>query len=440
MNTCWLIAWIPIAVFALVQSALMVLHLYEHHRFARGRIAKPREIENPRRVAVFAPCKGLDLELEDNLRPLLEQDYPDYQVTFIVQGPDDPACRAIRRLIDEHPRVAARLLVAGNAVDTGQKVHNLLVATRQLDREVEILAFVDSDARPRRDWLRQLVQRLDRPGVGAATGYRWFVPVRARQANYLLHNINSCVAGMLGPGGHHLVWGGSWAIRRDVFEAMGLGEAWRRTLSDDLVAARLLHENQMFVEFEPACMLASPLDHTWRQTLTFLRRQYMLARVYVPRWWLLGFTGTSVAMLAFWGGLVLTAGGLVSGASWTGIPAMISLAYYVLSIVHSLMRQRLATLYASDHAAAVSAAVRWGAWIGPIAGLANWLVMVSSLVGRRLTWRGITYRLGRGGRVRLVRRLDAAAKTGEPLVMRRAAVSPPCPKAPRLLAESSMFF
>jgi cellulose synthase/poly-beta-1,6-N-acetylglucosamine synthase-like glycosyltransferase len=71
-----------------------------------------------------------------------------------------------------------RTIVAGPAVDRGQKVHNLSVVTSAIDRASEVLVFVDSDARPAGDWLKSLVAPLQDETLGATTGYRWFVPVR----------------------------------------------------------------------------------------------------------------------------------------------------------------------------------------------------------------------------------------------------------------------
>ena len=43
----------------------------------------------------------------------------------------------------------------------------------------------------------------------------------------------------------YMVWGGSWAIRRDIFDQIGLHRAWEGTLSDDLVASRELLREAM---------------------------------------------------------------------------------------------------------------------------------------------------------------------------------------------------
>src|SRR6185503_7474508 len=98
-------------------------------------------------VSVIAPGRGLEPGLIDNLRPLLAQDYPSYEVLFVFDALDDPAIK----IVDELKRttaVPARTVIAGPATDCGQKVHNLRVAVMEIDPESELLVFVDTDARP----------------------------------------------------------------------------------------------------------------------------------------------------------------------------------------------------------------------------------------------------------------------------------------------------
>ena len=193
------------------------------------------------RAVILAPCKGSEPALRQNLRALFQQDYPDYEITFIVQQANDPACAVIGRLMAEHPGVTARLLVAGRASHCGQKVHNLRAGAAALGPQVRYLVFVDSDARPRPEWLRAAIAELDRrPDLGATSGYRWFMPSRPSLAHHVLYSINCNLISLLSSRNHYMVWGGSWAIRRDTFEATGLREAWKGTLSDDLVAAGVL--------------------------------------------------------------------------------------------------------------------------------------------------------------------------------------------------------
>jgi hypothetical protein len=86
--------------------------------------------------------------------------------------------------------------------------------------------------------------------------------------------------------GYNFIWGGSWAITRELFERTGVRDAWRGTLSDDLVATRVLRLAGVRIVFEPACMAASPIDVSWREAARFLRRQFLIGRCYAPVcWW-----------------------------------------------------------------------------------------------------------------------------------------------------------
>ncbi len=289
----WILYWI-VAGAAIIQALLLALQTWEHRRYVRSCMKGCDRHQPSGRVLLCVPCKGHDLNLEDNLRALLEQDYDDYEAAFIVESPADPACTAIRQVMAAHPWMPARLVVAGRATDSGQKVHNLRIATARLSPRIEYLAFADSDARPRPEWLRMLISRLHRPQMGAMTGYRWFVPQRDSAANNLLYSLNCNIISLLGRNSHYLIWGGSWAIRRAVFDKIGLHSAWRGSLSDDLVAGRMLSEAKMQVRFEPACVVASPVDNSLPEAISFLRRQYQISRFYSRDWWMFAALATDV--------------------------------------------------------------------------------------------------------------------------------------------------
>jgi len=341
--------------------------------------------------------------LKDNLQTLFQQDYPHYRLTLIVESDEDPACQTIQELMQEYPGVRSRLVVAGIADGSGQKVHNLLVATEDL-QDAEILAFVDSDARPKRDWLRQLVQHLHHPRTAAATGYRWFVPLRNTLPNLILHSVNASVAALVGPGKHHMLWGGAWAIRREVFEAIDLRSKWQGTLSDDLVAARELANTGMRIDFEPACMTASPSNVSWRQMFEFVRRQYTVARFYSPLWWSLALLFCTVAQAAFWGGAMLTAIGIALRASWAGYAMLMTIGLYATYVVRAALRQNAATRFLPEQQRRLARAKAFDTWLSPVAALANWVGLVGSLWGNCITWRSIKYSIVRGGQIRIVHR------------------------------------
>lgn len=403
MELSWLVAYLLLAGLAIVPAVLGAVQVYEHRRFARSRFKKLPTYRPTGRAVLLVPCRGRDVGLEENLHTLFVQDYDDYEIRFIVESADDPVYPVIRRVMAEHPEVEARVIVAGRAEVSGQKVHNLRVGTARLPDEVEYLAFVDSDARLRRHWLRALLGRLARPDVAATTGYRWFVPHRPSPANHLLYSINCNFAALSGRKAPSFVWGGSWAIRREMFEWLGIRNAWKGTLSDDLVASRLLHRTKLRVDFEPACMVASPLDATLRETISFLRRQYLIVRFYVPAWWWSAFVLITLSNLALWGSLGLVVWGLATGRPSPWLPAGVGAVLYLFGVFRGLVRQDLALVYFPHLSGALKKARRFDVWAGPLVGVVNWLGLAGSLLGREITWRGITYRLFRGGRIRLVR-------------------------------------
>ena len=85
MVSFWLLAYLALAVTAIVQGLLVAVNVYEHRRRAMVRQKKIPDYAPSGRVLVVSPCKGDDPGLEANLRAVLRQDYPDYEVTFVVE-------------------------------------------------------------------------------------------------------------------------------------------------------------------------------------------------------------------------------------------------------------------------------------------------------------------------------------------------------------------
>ncbi|MEN6449394.1 MAG: glycosyltransferase [Thermoguttaceae bacterium] len=406
MDAYSLTVYLLVMGLVLVQFLLVALQTWEHRRYVRSCMRGLDRHQPGGRVVLFSPCKGIDLGLETNLRALFEQDYDDYEITFIVESTDDPACAAIRRAMAAHPWIPAKVVVAGQAAEGGQKVHNLRVATEHLPPRAKYLAFVDSDARPRPEWLRMLVARLDEPGWGAVTGYRWFTPDRPTAANALVYSMNCDILSLLTRSSHGLIWGGSWAMRRDVFENIGLRDAWRGTLSDDLVASRLMRRAGLAVRFEPACVVASPLDESLGSAMAFIRRQYLITRLYTFDWWLFSLVAATFSSLTWLGNLGVLLYGLATGRPSPWIPLAISAVLYLVTVYRGWLRQDLVKTYFPHWEQASRRIQRFDIWANPLVELAHWVGVASAAIGRRIDWRGIRYHVLPGGKVQAILRRD----------------------------------
>ena len=421
MDFYFFIAYCFLAGLAVFQAVLGCLQTWEHRRFARSRFKRLHDCRPRGKAMIFAPCKGVDLDLERNLERLFDQDYEQYEITFIAESRSDPCCAVIERVMSEHGHIRSRLVIAGkadaagsadaNGADangenvSGQKVHNLRFATKDLSPDIDFLVFVDSDAQPRREWLRALIGRLgqrQRTAMGAATGYRWMIPTRPTLLNLILYSINCGVATLFGSRGWYPVWGGSWALRRETFEATDLRRQWAGTLSDDFVAGRVLNAEGRPVKYEPACLVPSPVDNNFRDTFSFLRRQYLIARFYAPPWWTLGLATATITNLIWPASIAAIGVGLFTGSTAVWLPMAVLASVYGLGVYRGWMRQSLVGIHFPHLEEKLRAARLFDIWAGPLAALANWLALISSAFGRTITWRNITYRLQRGGRVEMV--------------------------------------
>ncbi len=340
-------------------------------------------------VSVIAPGRGLEPGLIDNLRPLLAQDYPHYEVLFVFDALDDPALKIVDEL-KGFAAVPARTVIAGPATDSGQKVHNLRVAVKEIDPQSEVLVFVDTDARPAKDWLRKLVAPLADETLGASTGYRWFVPERGGIASRLRSVWNASVASALGSDTtKNFCWGGSTAIRRTTFTKLNVGEHWRGTVSDDFTITHVLKEAKLPIHFTPNCLVASAGDCDFRELLEFTTRQIKITRVYASHLWLPLLLGSSLFAIAFFGGLILLILQILKILSPTLLLPLALLLIFTLGATKSFLRFRAVSLILhTSHTDLLAHIFLW-----PFASLLYLYNAVAAGFSRRIKWRGITYEL-----------------------------------------------
>jgi cellulose synthase/poly-beta-1,6-N-acetylglucosamine synthase-like glycosyltransferase len=332
-------------------------------------------------VSVIAPGRGLEPGLGENVRSLLTQDYPAYEVLFVFDREDDPAANVVSHGFSQ----IGRTIIAGPATDSGQKVHNLRVAVRRIDPKCEVLVFVDTDARPASDWLRKLVAPLADETLGAATGYRWFIPEKGGIASRLRGVWNASVASALGSDrAKNFCWGGSTAIRRTTFERLNVSGRWRGSISDDFTITRVLKEAKLPIHFTPLCLVASVGDCDFHELIEFTTRQIKITRVYASHLWLPLLLGSSLFTIAFFGGLIL-----IGFHPRSPVAYVFPLIIFVLGAAKAVIRFRaVSTVLRTSQRDLVAHIFLW-----PFASLLYLYNAIVAGFSRRLKWRGITYEL-----------------------------------------------
>ena len=325
-------------------------------------------------VSVIAPTRGVEPGFAENVRPLMDQDYPAYEVLFVVDDPRDPAIQIVKQL-------SGKTVISGPAKGTGQKVHNLIAAVNEIDPRCEVIVFVDTDARPAKDWLRKLVAPLSDERIGASSGYRWFIPERGGLASRLRGVWNASIASALGEDTQkNFCWGGSTAIRLATFERLNVVERWAGTVSDDFTITRVLKEAKLPVHFTPNCLVPSVGDCDFRELLEFTTRQIKITRVYAPHLWLPLMLGSGLFTIVFFGGIVLS---VVTGS--VAVHVIVGVLF-LLGAAKSWIRWR-----------AVRGKIDRDLWahvfLWPFASLLYFYNTIVAGFSRRIRWRGITYEL-----------------------------------------------
>ena len=381
-----------------ILAALLIYLSYKSFRggidylnYFKRELGKPPSNYTPF-VTVFAPCKGVDQNMQANFDALLQQDYAEYEIVFIVDETDDAAAGVIESAWREAER-HVKLVVAPKAVESSQKVENLREGVLHASPGSEVFAFVDSDVRPSTTWLRNLVAPLSDDKVGAATGYRWFFSGRETVASEMRNVWNASIASALGPNRKtNFSWGGSTAIRRDVFDRLNIRERWRGTLSDDFTVTRAINRAYLDIVFVPDALTASVEDCTWHQLFEFTTRQMKITRVYSPNLWALSFFGSGLFTIVMISALLI-----LIFSPRNDLPVVVAmctlLAVTVFSIGKSWLRLNAVHLVLPQYKAKLRRQFLPQITLWALAPAIFFFNCLAGLFSRRIKWRGTTYEM-----------------------------------------------
>lgn len=365
----------------------------EYLDYFRRELAKPKSDFTPF-VSIIAPCRGVDDGLETNLEKLFKQNFSVYEVVFVVDNEKDEAVKIIEKVSRGNAESAeSKLIIAGKAENEGQKVHNLREAILNVSDKSEVFVFVDSDARPDENWLRNLIAPLRDEKIGCSTGYRWFISEKRNFASETLSVWNASIASALGANmKSNFCWGGSMAMRRETFEKVKMRERLKGTLSDDFTVTRTMQESGLPIYFVPQALTASFENTSLKKLFEFTTRQMKITRVYAPHLWKASFIGSFLFnFVLIWAFFIIGFYNYKSFPFWFAVLTILSVS--IFSIGKSSLRLLAVKLVLKNHEADVQKQF-WthnSLWIfSPAIFFYN---SVCALFFRKIIWRGITYKL-----------------------------------------------
>ena len=280
--------FLALSVFIVAGLGFVTLFAIVYHRYIFPRRYLPSyDSSYAPRCSIILPCKGTPQDFESNIRSFTELDYDDYEIIFCVESTDDPAVPVINKLVETDSR--ASLVVAGITTTCSQKNHNMIAAIEKANNP-DVYVFADSDIKPAKTWLNELIRPLARDDITVVSGFRWLYSSTGKLGELANAYQNGMLfilftfASFVNDVG---LWGGSMAIKKKEFDELGVKDFWKQAVVDDNSLSRLIMKNSKKSVMVSTCI--TPTDDalkTIRQSINWFERQVMFLKAYQrPIWY-----------------------------------------------------------------------------------------------------------------------------------------------------------
>jgi ceramide glucosyltransferase len=234
-STAWTAIRYALFALAFAPLAYYLVALFAASRFFSDRRISSASTDFAPPVSILKPIYGLDRETYQNYASLCTQDYPPYEILFCASDENDPAVAVIRKIIQDFPDRAIRLLIGSEPLGVSDKVNKLCRLAREAKFEIVIVS--DSDVRVDPDYLRAVVAPFADPRVGGVTTlYRGLTDGSFAANLEALGNSTDFAAGVLVSwlfSEVNFMLGATMAVRKTVLDEIGGFESMVDYFSDD---------------------------------------------------------------------------------------------------------------------------------------------------------------------------------------------------------------
>jgi ceramide glucosyltransferase len=346
--------------------------------FQKSRSAKPGHFTPS--VSILKPLCGADPNAYESLRSHCTQDYPDYEIVFGVNDPEDAAIPIVERLIREFPERRIQLVVCRKVLGSNYKISNLIQMSPLATHEYLLVNDSDIAVHPR--YLRDVMNEFEHSRTGMTTCLYRGVAGQTLGARLEALGISTdFIPGVLTArqveGGIHFALGSTLAFRREALNAAGGFESVVDYLGDDYELGKRIADAGWTIAIAPCVVEHYLPDYSFRDYIRHQLRWNRNIRDSRPK----GFIGLVLTFGLPWAILAVVAAPhspWVWGLFGVTLAARFALAFVVgTGVLHD---RRLLSDF----------------WLVPIRDLIAVALWAGSLTGRTIVWRGNQFALENG--------------------------------------------
>jgi ceramide glucosyltransferase len=364
-----------------VAAVALLMHRLAHRATLRRLASPPPPVDATLEpLTVLKPIKGLEEELEQNLRSFFEQAYPaPLQFVFASTEPADPGIMLAQRIAREYPHIATRFVQSDSGFGNNPKVSNLAGAL--LAASHDLVLQTDANVRARPSYLREVVAEFRATGASmlgsliAGTGERSLGAVLDNIQINTFTTPGLCLADQVA--NIQCVLGKAMLFRRSELEELGGLAIVKDVLAEDYVLGQIYANAGKRVVLSRLCVdnvnVAAPVSR-------FVSRhaRWLKMRVVVH---LGGFVADLLSNATFFAFLAWAASGFMPqlAAAYLGVVA------YKVTLDQLLIEKLRGERLSFAHALCM-----------PLRDLILPCIWLYAAFARTTEWRGARFRLGRG--------------------------------------------
>lgn len=215
------------------------------YRNSLPRSRRPTSSVEP--VTIIRPVCGIDHFDEMTLRSTFELDASNYEIIFCAAREDDPAVRLVRKLIDDHPNIEARILIEDDRSTGNPKLNNIIKGWAAARHPWIVLA--DNNVLMPAAYLADLFKRFG-PDVGLVCS----PPIGSHPIGFwaelecaFLNTYQARWQSAADTVGFGFAQGKSMLWRRDILDAAGGIQALGAEIAEDAAATKIVRSHDLAV-------------------------------------------------------------------------------------------------------------------------------------------------------------------------------------------------